>query len=159
MARGGEAAAREPAPGESRPARVFAVAVRTDVVVASREAREWAESQGLGRRRSTEIAIVVSELASNIVKHAGSGRIVLDHDSSLPPRGELVVAACDAGPPIRDLATALTDGCDDLGPIDPALLLGRRGLGTGLGAVARLADRFDCRQDGSGKTLTARFRL
>lgn len=154
---GAEAAAMVPA--ASGTVRVFAIGARTDVVVASREAREWAESRGLGRRRSTEIAIVVSELASNIVKHAVSGRIALAYDPSSPPRGEIVVTACDAGPPIHDLATALTDGCDDRGPIDPAVLLGRHGLGTGLGAVARFADRFDCRQDESGKALTARFRL
>jgi anti-sigma regulatory factor (Ser/Thr protein kinase) len=147
------------ATGEAAAARVFRIDGRTDVVVASHGAREWAEAHGLGRRRSTELAIVVAELASNIVKHAERGELALTHEPGRAPRGELVVEARDAGPPIRDLAVALTDGCDDRGPIDPAVLLARGGLGTGLGAVARLADAFDCRQDEAGKALTARFRL
>lgn len=146
-------------PETARVFRVIPIGDRTDVVVASHGAREWAEGCGAGRRRSTEIAIVVSELASNIVRHAVSGELALAFDPAAPPRGELVVEARDAGPPIHDLAVALTDGCDDHGPIDPAVLLARGGLGTGLGAVTRFADRFDCRQDDAGKTLTARFRL
>ena len=47
---------------------------------------------------------------------------------------------------------------DDRGPIDPAGILRRRGLGTGLGAVARLADRVDYREEAGGKTITASFR-
>lgn len=43
--------------------------------------------------------------------------------------------------------------------IDPALLLRRRGLGTGLGAIARLADRVEYRQEADGKAITARFFL
>ena len=148
-----------PANGQAAATRCFQIDGRTDVVLASHGAREWAEAQGLGHRRSTELAIVVAELASNIVKHAERGEVALTCEPGTPPRGELVVEARDAGPPIRDLAVALVDGCDDRGPIDPAALLARGGLGTGLGAVARLADAFDCRQDGTGKALTARFRL
>ena len=46
---------------------------------------------------------------------------------------------------------AMTDGYDDRGPIDPALILRRGGLGTGLGAVARLADRLDYREEPEGR--------
>ena len=54
----------------------------------------------------------------------------------------------------------MTDGYDDQGPIDPALILGRHGLhGTGLGAVVRLADRVEHRITPEGKVLTARFFL
>jgi hypothetical protein len=52
---------------------------------------------------------------------------------------------------------AMTDGYDDQGPIDPALILGRKGIGTGLGAVLRLADRLEHRITAEGKVLTARF--
>ena len=51
----------------------------------------------------------------------------------------------------------VTDGYDDQGPIDPALILRRGGLGTGLGAVARLADRVEYREVEGGKVITARF--
>jgi hypothetical protein len=51
----------------------------------------------------------------------------------------------------------MTDHHDDQGPIDPALLLRRGGLGTGLGAVARFADRVEYHEEEVGKTVTARF--
>src|SRR5262245_29185446 len=133
---------------EQETPRTFRIGRRTDVVVASCEAREWARARGLGRQRAAELAIVVAELASNIVKHAVTGELALAFDPAAPPRGAIRVVASDAGPPIHDFAAALADGCDDRGPIDPAVLAARGGLGTGLGAVARLADGFECRQDG-----------
>jgi len=128
---------------------------RGDVVVASSQAGRLARDFGLEPRRAMELAIVVSELASNIVKHGVRGEIVL----TLHSAGEVTVEARDVGPPIRDLAVAMTDGCDDLGPIDPASVLHRGGLGTGLGAVARFADRVEYREEDGGKTITAWFRL
>ena len=120
----------------------------------SSQARRLARSCGLAAKRAGELAIVVSELASNIVKHGIRGEIVIAHES-----GEIRVDARDVGPPIRDLKLAMTDGYDDQGPIDPALFLRRGGLGTGLGAVARLADRVEYREEEGGKVVTARFLL
>lgn len=144
--------------------RDFAIQKRTDVVVTASQARRFAARHGLSTRRATELAIVVSELASNIVKHGIQGEIRLIWDPEAPPSGEIAIEARDVGPPIHDLQLAMTDGYDDRGPIDPALLLRRGGLGTGLGAIARLADRLEYREEKSGeekggKVLTARFRL
>jgi anti-sigma regulatory factor (Ser/Thr protein kinase) len=124
-------------------------------VTVSSHAGRVARELGLDARRAMELAIVVSELASNIVKHGVRGEIVLIYDSGSP--GEITVEANDVGPPIRDLQLAMIDGNDDQGPIDPALILRRGGLGTGLGAVARLADRIEYRDVEGGKTITARF--
>lgn len=137
----------------------FSVRARSDAIVASSQARRLARDWGLGAKRSMELAIVVSELASNIVKHGIRGELSLAFHPDAPPRGEVVVTARDIGPPIRDLELAMTDHFDDQGPINPALLLRRRGLGTGLGAVARLADRVEYRQEADGKAITARFFL
>jgi anti-sigma regulatory factor (Ser/Thr protein kinase) len=126
---------------------------RNDVVVASSQAGRLGREVGLHPRRAKELAIVVSELASNIVKHGIEGEIVLTFHS---PK-EITVEARDIGPPIRDFQLATTDGCDDRGPIDPASILSRGGLGTGLGAVVRLADRVEYREEGGGKTITASF--
>lgn len=104
-----------------------------------------------------ELAIVVSELASNILKHGISGEVSLFADPDAPPNGEITVVARDVGPPIRDLKLAMTDGYDDQGPIDPALFLRRGGLGTGLGAIARLADRLEYKEEEVGKAITVRF--
>ncbi|HTG35056.1 MAG TPA: ATP-binding protein [Thermoanaerobaculia bacterium] len=139
--------------------RAFAIQGRSDAIVAASQARRFALRFGMATRRATELAIVVSELASNIVKHGIRGEIRLAHDPEVPPRGEITIEAHDVGPPIRDLQMAMIDGYDDVGPIDPALLLRRRGIGAGLGAVARLADRLEYRKEEGGKVLTARFLL
>ncbi|HEX9945258.1 MAG TPA: ATP-binding protein [Thermoanaerobaculia bacterium] len=135
---------------------MFPIRGRMDVVAVSSRARRLAREFGLNGKRSKELAIAVSELASNIVKHGIRGEIVLTLDS---PQSEIRVDARDVGPPIRDLKLAMTDGYDDQGPIDPALFLRRGGLGTGLGAVARFADRVEYREEEGGKTVTARFFL
>jgi anti-sigma regulatory factor (Ser/Thr protein kinase) len=109
----------------------------------------------LTRKRATELAIVVSELGTNIVKYGVRGEIGLSFDTG--GEGDVRVAARDVGPPIRDLDLALTDGCNDRGPIDPADIMGRGGLGTGLGAVLRLAEHFECRQDATGKEITVQL--
>ena len=84
----------------------------------------------------------MSELASNIVKYGVRGSIGIE-DIWDPHCGPgITIVAEDIGPPFHDLAMAIKDGFDDRGPIDPALLLRRGGLGTGLGAVIRLTDSF-----------------
>jgi anti-sigma regulatory factor (Ser/Thr protein kinase) len=137
--------------------RVFPVRGIGDVIVVRKQAQRLAQEFGLGARRSTELAIVVSELATNIVKYGVRGEMDLILDSGSEPRPEFTVVARDIGPPIRNMEMAMLDGHDDVGPIDPAVFLGRGGLGTGLGAVARLTDRFECQQDDSGKTITVKF--
>lgn len=137
--------------------RSYAVTKREDAVVIAPQARRLAVQFGLGVKRSAELAIVVSELATNIAKHGIRGEIKLILDDDVPPRGEMTVIARDIGPPIRDLAVAMTDGCDDRGPIDPSLILHRGGLGTGLGAILRFSDRFEYQELEEGKEIRARF--
>jgi serine/threonine-protein kinase RsbT len=147
--------ARGTATETARAERAFPIHCREDVLVVGREARRLGLLFGLTKKRATELAIVVSELGSNIVKYGVRGELALSFETD--GEGDVRVAARDVGPPFRDLALAMTDGCDDRGPIDPAGILGRGGLGTGLGAVLRLADQFECRQDGAGKEITIRF--
>lgn len=42
--------------------------------------------------------------------------------------------------PSATFATALKEGCDDRGPLDPITFLKRHGIGAGLGAVKRFTD-------------------
>src|SRR4051794_1480714 len=123
--------------------RAFDVQGRSDAVVTASQARRFAVRFGMPTRRATELAIVASQLPSNIVKHGIRGEIRLAWNPDVPPCGEITVEAHDIGPPIRDLKMAMTDGYDDQGPIDPTLILRRGGIGTGLGAIARLADRLE----------------
>jgi anti-sigma regulatory factor (Ser/Thr protein kinase) len=137
--------------------RVFPVETREDAVLIAPQARRLARLFGLPVRRAGEVAIVASELATNIAKHGVRGDMTVVLDDDVKPRGALTVIARDVGPPIKDLAMAVTDGCDGDGPIDPALLLRRGGLGTGLGAILRLSDRFDYQELPEGKEITVLF--
>jgi anti-sigma regulatory factor (Ser/Thr protein kinase) len=140
-------------------ASVFAVGEWSDVAVARHQARRLARDHGIEPLRAGEVAIVVSELASNIVKYGVRGEIALHVETAAGGRAgmTLTVEARDVGPPFKDLATAMRDGYDDRGPIDPALLAQRGGLGTGLGAVARLADSLEVCHEVGGKRITAVF--
>jgi anti-sigma regulatory factor (Ser/Thr protein kinase) len=116
-----------------------------------------AREHGVEPRRAGEVAIVVSELASNIVKYGVRGEIAIYVTAIAAGEIELTVVAQDVGPRIRDLATALRDGHDDRGPIDAAAMAQRGGTGNGLGAVARLADRLEVREMEGGKQIIATF--
>lgn len=153
------AAADAPAavPDPAAAARVFAVGEWSDVAIARHQARRMASELGVEPRRAGEVAIVVSELASNIVKYGVRGEIALQAVGLARGGMTLTVVARDVGPPIHDLETAMLDGHDDRGPIDPALMAHRGGLGTGLGAVARLADSLEVRQEAGGKQITVTF--
>jgi len=154
------AAAAEGAAAEgTAAARVFVVDDWGDVAITRHQARRLAREHGVAPRRAGEVAIVVSELASNIVKYGVRGEIALHVAAAEGDGITLTVVARDVGPPIHDLAIAMLDGHDDRGPIDPATMAQRRGLGNGLGAVARLADSLEVRQETGGKQIIATFSL
>jgi serine/threonine-protein kinase RsbT len=170
--------------------RVYPVRDWGDVAIARHQARRLASQHGLAPRHAGEVAIVVSELASNIVKYGVRGDITVhfhpapdeydDDDGGFGGDGSsemsfglalelpderssaaITVVARDVGPPFHDLSCALLDGHDDRGPIDPAVLVQRGGLGTGLGAVVRLADRFEVHPaagGAAGKEIIAGFK-
>jgi serine/threonine-protein kinase RsbT len=126
-----------------------------DVFSARRAARELAEEVGFDKIHREEIAIVASELASNIVKYGVRGRIEMEEVRDRVLGRGIVLRARDEGPPFHDVAMAIQDGCDDRGPLDPATLYKRRGIGGGLGAVIRFTDsfRYEAEASGKGKTL------
>jgi anti-sigma regulatory factor (Ser/Thr protein kinase) len=121
---------------------------------------ELARELGFDHLACVEICIATSELAVNIAKYGVRGHILVaavDH----PERGcGITIEATDCGPPFRDFELAKRDGFDDRGPLDPGRLVGRRGLGTGLGAVARLTDELGCERTEEGKCIRAvRYRV
>jgi anti-sigma regulatory factor (Ser/Thr protein kinase) len=118
-------------------------------------ARSFAAGIGFGRTAQGEIVIVVSELASNILKYGVRGEIAFRGVSDDSNRPGIEIAASDVGPPIRDFASALRDGWTDGEPIDPRLLFRRKGIGAGLGAVLRLTDRVSYQPTSTGKVIVA----
>ena len=98
-----------------------------------------ASGLGFEEKASEEIAIAVSELASNLVKHAQQGQLTLT-PLNANDRPGIRVESRDAGPGIADVERALADGVSTTGS-----------LGYGLGTVNRLMDTFDIHsQPGAG---------
>jgi serine/threonine-protein kinase RsbT len=120
-----------------------AIASDADLVTARAEARAMAERLGFPRPDPTLIATAISEVARNIVVHAGRGEIVLEPFEDGDRYG-LVVTASDEGPGIRDVDAALRDDHS-----------GRGGLGLGLPGARRLMDDFEIASDAdTGTTVT-----
>ena len=109
----------------------IAVSDGSAVAEAGRRARQLALAIGFDAAAAEELVLVVAELATNIVKHAGSGELRLAFEQATARRG-LRVEAVDQGPGIPDVEEALRDGYSSKGS-----------LGLGLGALNRLMDELD----------------
>jgi anti-sigma regulatory factor (Ser/Thr protein kinase) len=107
------------------------VSQTSGVRTAGRMAQAMAVSLGFDETVSAEIAIAVSELASNLVKHASGGTLTLTPLTE-GARVGLQIESQDRGPGIADIEQAITDGFSTVGS-----------FGDGLGAVNRLMDTFD----------------
>lgn len=113
----------------------------SDMVQARAAARELAGRLGFTKTDATLIATAVSEIARNVVVHAGEGHLVMTAVREQRRFG-LRVVAVDAGPGIRDVPTALENG-----------YAGRGGLGLGLPGARRLMDDFDVRSEPERGTM------
>lgn len=108
-----------------------------DRIWASGEARRFAAALGFTANEQARIALCVAELASNAAKYAGCGRIKLTEVCGRS-RG-CCVRAEDHGPGIQQVQEALCDGFSEGRWLTPDVpMIGRRGLGVGLGTVLRL---------------------
>jgi anti-sigma regulatory factor (Ser/Thr protein kinase) len=125
-----------------------------DVFTARRRARQLATLIGFSANESLEIAIVVSELATNILKYGVRGEISVQ-PLEVPRLTGIEIIAEDEGPPLADLETALRDGFGDRGPIIPEQQFKRGGIGAGLGAVIRMSDEFEYRPGPGRKAFRA----
>ncbi|TMH82130.1 MAG: anti-sigma regulatory factor [Betaproteobacteria bacterium] len=124
--------------------RVF-IRDESDVAVARRRARELASQQGLSEVEAEALATAVTEIARNIVVHAGGGEILFERVVDAPRRGVVVIAR-DTGPGIPDVEQAMQDGFST-----------KRGLGFGLPGARRLVDKFEIESKaGAGTTVTLR---
>jgi anti-sigma regulatory factor (Ser/Thr protein kinase) len=114
-----------------QPHYAFAITHTSDIAAARRAGQRMAAAIGMDETRSGKLALVISEAATNILKHGVDGRLFVSEVSRGEARG-IDVVAVDRGPGIGNLANALRDGVSSVGT-----------AGTGLGAMRRLADEFD----------------
>ena len=122
---------------------VVPIGVESDIVDARQRGRSVAGDAGLAGTDLTLVATAISEVARNILKYAGSGRIVLRQVERNGRRGVRVTAE-DEGPGIADLERAMSDGFSTAG-----------GLGLGLPGARRLMDEFELRSEvGKGTSVT-----
>ncbi|UCC31035.1 MAG: SpoIIE family protein phosphatase [Phycisphaerales bacterium] len=122
------------------------MAEASQVGEARRAAAEMAGRLGMDEARTGEVAIAVTEITGNLVKHATRGEIILCPVEVSGHRG-IEILGLDHGPGITNVAECLRDGYSNGGT-----------LGTGLGAISRLADEFDIHSvPGLGTAVLARL--
>lgn len=114
---------------------------------ARRTATACAQRLSFDEERTGRVALVATELASNLVKHVPGGGCLFV--ASVERRGALGVeiVAIDRGPGIADEARALEDGFSTAGS-----------AGIGLGGINRLSDAFDLySRPGTGTVVVSRI--
>lgn len=108
----------------------FRISESSEIAEARRKTAASASAMGFSEEDAARAAIVVTELGTNIVKHAGHGEILTGPAlTSTRPCFEIV--AVDHGPGM-DVERCLRDGYSTAGS-----------PGTGLGAIRRQATTFD----------------
>ncbi|HYE08084.1 MAG TPA: ATP-binding SpoIIE family protein phosphatase [Planctomycetota bacterium] len=127
------------------PPALLAVPDLAAVGEARRAVASFAESVGLGADALGRLALIATEAATNLARHAGGGSLLLRRIGSGRARGVEVVAV-DRGRGMEDVGRCLRDGFSTSGT-----------RGEGLGAISRRADLFDIwSQPGKGTVVMAR---
>lgn len=112
---------------------VFRVCLRdpSDVAVARTKTRTLGYAEGLLPGAVEALAIAVSEVARNVIVHAGGGEILLGIERNAG-RIAIFAIARDEGPGISNIGEAMRDGHTT-----------GDGLGLGLPSARRLVDDFE----------------
>lgn len=120
--------------------RSFEIGDTSGVAYARRGAAEAARTAALNETDAGRVAIVLTEAATNILKHAGHGELLV---RALD--GGVEIIALDRGPGMADVRAALADGHSTAGT-----------PGTGLGAIRRQSNQLSIySQPGAGTVLRA----
>jgi serine/threonine-protein kinase RsbT len=119
-----------------------------DIVRVRQEVRRQAVAVGLSLVDQTKIVTAASELARNLLDHAGGGVVQVELIEDGQRRG-VRLAFEDHGPGIADVEKALTDGYTT-----------GKGLGLGLGGARRLSNEFkiDTKPGEGTRVVIARWR-
>lgn len=111
--------------------RCFSVADRSYLALIKKDIHHLAQTCGFSTQRLAETDIIVAELASNLVKYAKDGQLLVKVITETDRSG-LELISVDQGPGITDISRMMEDGVSTSST-----------LGSGLGAIKRLADQFE----------------
>lgn len=128
---------------------MLSIAVRdeTQIAEARRAATGAAKRMGFGEEDTGRVAIVATELATNLIKHGSGGELLVGAYDDRSGAG-IECLALDKGPGMADVQACLRDGHSTAGS-----------TGTGLGAIARGSHLLDIySRPGSGTAILARLR-
>jgi anti-sigma regulatory factor (Ser/Thr protein kinase) len=115
---------------------------------ARRIARQMAVTLGLGDTAAGQVSIVVTEVCTNLLNHAGGGDLLV-HANTEGEEPALEVLALDRGPGIENLDQCMHDGYSTGGT-----------PGTGLGALVRQSKESDVFSiPGKGTAILGRWRV
>lgn len=114
--------------------------------MARRVAASMASRLSFDEISAGNVALVVTEAAKNLLKHAGGGQVILRVLEAGASAG-IEILALDKGPGISDLGRSFQDGFSTAGT-----------TGTGLGAIARLSTTYGVySRPGQGTMLTVQI--
>ncbi|MEX0783748.1 MAG: ATP-binding protein [Dehalococcoidia bacterium] len=119
------------------------VTTQVDVEAVCRLTLDYARACDLSDLAAAELRLICSELATNLLDHAGGGTLSLAIAAERDRRG-VRIEAVDAGPGIVDVDLAMTEGYSTSG-----------GLGQGLPLVRRLASTFEIASTPQGTRVVA----
>ncbi|MET0659331.1 MAG: SpoIIE family protein phosphatase [Steroidobacteraceae bacterium] len=118
---------------------------QSQVGEARRVATTIATASGCGPTGSGRVAIVATEMATNLLKHGGGGELLLSTYEAASSSG-VQLLALDSGKGMQDVQACLRDGYSTAGS-----------AGHGLGAVQRQSELFDIfSQPGLGTAVLSR---
>jgi serine/threonine-protein kinase RsbT len=121
----------------------FPLRDESDVSHTRARVRELCARHGFASSAVEALATAASEIARNVIVHAGDGELLLGTQHEAERLG-VVVTARDHGPGIANIDDAMRDGFST-----------GNGLGLGLPSARRLAHEFELRSNaGEGTTVT-----
>jgi len=105
----------------------------SDIGICRRKAVNLATQIGFDKVKTGEIAILISELGTNVLKHGGGkGKMVICQLEDEDKKQAIEIWCCDSGNGIPDYERALADGFSD-----------KKTLGIGLGTINRFSDKIE----------------
>src|SRR6476660_3564639 len=103
---------------------------RSYFAILKKEIHALAVTAGFCEKKLGEIDIIVAEMVSNLVKHAGGGQVLVKLVEEQGLQG-IEMISMDNGPGMTDVSRIVADGVST-----------KNTLGQGLGAMKRLSDLF-----------------